>query len=297
MGPSSYLMSIEKLNEKVNKLEALLILLMTSNNRDEDDNAKDLIHILAQANSMGERDFYRFIVDKYEKKRDFADKRKDIDHKINNINNHIKYMAREGDILQEAITEIEENQKTISSELHHYLSNQFLGTDLNSIKLNRFIPVRIYLSDDNDNDIDSITDSTTQLLNEFYFEFSDDFPAEKGSWWKKWFAKSKDTLTHPEVKNRLEKIERAIDNKGLHKPQSEINKNQADAISVLTNSIKDIDSVAIQAGSLLLVKTTNKDYQTSLQVKTLTTKELIYIENNQQILHRPERTLELLSNS
>ncbi|OSM02266.1 putative anti-sigma-factor antagonist [Magnetofaba australis IT-1] len=197
--------------------------------------------------------------------------------------------------LSDSIDRIEERQNSTNKVLHNYLIYQHLGDVLNSVKLDRFIPVRVYLSDDNEADVRKVSSAIDKLLGAFGFEFSDDFPAEKGSWWKKWFAKSTEVATQPEVTDRLEKIERALELKGLHKPQSEVDKAQAEAIAALTAATKDIPNVAIQAGSILLVKTTDGNSGPCLQVRTLSTKELIYLENNQHLLCKPETVMQSLS--
>ena len=100
--------------------------------------------------------------------------------------------------LKAQIQIISESQDAISEDLHHYLICQYLGGDLQNIQLSRFLPIRVYLSDD-EYRADKVTNSISQLLNTIEFTFEDDFPPMMGSWLKKWFAKSTEAMTQPQV--------------------------------------------------------------------------------------------------
>lgn len=93
---------------------------------------------------------------------------------------------------------------------------------------------------------------------------------------------------------RLEKIERAVELKGLGQPQADIDKTQSQAIASLLEAVEKIPNAAIQAGSIILVKTTLTSGPT-IKVKTLSQRELIHLENNQKLLLSPADLLENLS--
>jgi len=298
--------SISELNRKLKRLELLVMALMASDgiNGDPDDLLYFFRQNFREMDRFGdERDFYRtFEKLLYESRRrggNLLDHVHDLEQKV--VETHSKarqnYEHSEEKIrsLANSIEKIEKKQRLTEKELHNYLIYQYLGENLNRIKLDRFIPVRVYLSDESEASVRKVSSAIDRLLSAFGFEFSDDFPAENGSWWKKWFAKSKEVATQPEVADRLEKIERALELKGLHQPQAEIDKAQAEAIAALTVAIKDIPNVAIQAGSILLVKTTDANQGPCLQVRTLSTKELIYLENNQHLLCKPATVMQSLS--
>ena len=82
---------------------------------------------------------------------------------------------------------------------------------------------------------------------------------------------------------------------GLHKPQSEIDKARAEAVANLNDSLNEISSAAIQIGSILYIKTTDDNGKAHLQVRTLSSKEQIYLENNLHLLSRPESLMQSLS--
>jgi hypothetical protein len=156
------------------------------------------------------------------------------------------------------------------------------------------VPLRAYLSDGSDDIIDAISAAINKLINASGFEISDDFDAVIGSWYKKWFAKTTEVATQPEVVKRLEKIERALELKGLGQPQAEIDKKQAEATATLLKAVEKVPNTAIQVGSILLVKVSGPNGPV-VQVRTLSHRELIEIENNPNILVSPADVLKTLS--
>jgi hypothetical protein len=174
----------------------------------------------------------------------------------------------------------------LSAEAHQWLSLQSLGIETSEVRLTRFIPLRVYLSEVPEHGVETVDGAVTDLAKVFGFEIADDFPGIQGSWYKKWFARTKRAVTHPEVIKRLDKIERAIELQNLQIPQAEVDGKQAEAVINLMKSIENVPSAAIQVGSILLIKV-----QTTagpiLQVRTLTQNELIQLENNQKLLCRP----------
>ena len=182
----------------------------------------------------------------------------------------------------------------LSAGTHEWLAIQSLGIDSAEVKISRFVPLRAYLSDTPEGTIENVSDAIGDLLKAFEFEISDDFPPIIGSWYKKWFANTKDIATQPEVIKRLEKIERAVELKGLGQPQADIDKTQSQAIASLLEAVEKIPNAAIQAGSIILVKTTLTSGPT-IKVKTLSQRELIHLENNQKLLLSPADLLENLS--
>jgi len=201
------------------------------------------------------------------------------------------------DTLSELSHKIESLEKTsfaLSVDTHRWLAFQSLGIDASEVRLTRFLPLRVFLSDTSGGAIDDISSAIGKLLEAFDFEISDDFPAVHGSWFKKWFAKTTEVMTQPEVLERLEKIERAVELKGLGQPQAEIDKKQAEAVASLLKAVEKVPNAAIQVGSILLVKLTASD-SAVIQVRTLTQRELIHLENNQRLLSSPADLLEKLS--
>lgn len=193
-----------------------------------------------------------------------------------------------------SVETLSQKNAILSAGTHEWLAIQSLGLDAAEVKISRFVPLRVYLSDTPANAVESVSDAISKLLEAFEFEISDDFPPIRGSWFKKWFVKTRDIATQPEVMERLEKIERAVELKGLGQPQADIDKKQSEAVANLLKAVASIPNAAIQAGSILLVKITSSTGPV-VQVRTLTQRELIHLENNQRLLSSPADLLEKLS--
>lgn len=192
------------------------------------------------------------------------------------------------------IASLERAQKSLSADTHQWLALQSLGISFSDARTARFIPLQVYLSETPDDAISRVTGAVNDLLDAFGFTLADEFPEVRGSWFKRWFARGKDFMSQPEVTDRLEKLERAIELKGLGQPQADIDAKQAGAVAQLTTALSGIPNAAIQVGSILFIKLTSGD-SPAIHVRTLSQQELIHLENNQEMLASPADILERLS--
>lgn len=195
--------------------------------------------------------------------------------------------------------DIKEQEKQLNSskgELHNFIWLSSVGADFKNTKIKRYIPARIYISDPvpNKDTLKNLTERLEKFVELIDFELTDDFPEEKGSWWKRFFFKTKEMLTQDEVLQRVDSAEKALKLKHLDKPQAEANKMQAEAASQLIASLKDTSAACVQVGSLLLIKAPNNNGDSAIFSRTLTEKELKELEENQSILGKPEKVLDWL---
>ena len=156
-----------------------------------------------------------------------------------------------------------------------------------------FIPVRVYLSESNEAELG--TKALNAILDSLDLSVSDVFPVETGSIWQKLFAKTNEIATQPEIAERLQKLERAIDIQGLHQPQSQVDKNEAEAISAIISALDKVSSAAIQVGSVVIIKLPDSDGNSCIQARTLSQRELILLEKNPLLLKEPKNLLDLLA--
>ncbi|SCB29793.1 hypothetical protein GA0061099_1004372 [Bradyrhizobium yuanmingense] len=165
-----------------------------------------------------------------------------------------------------------------------------IGIKPEELRTQRTIPIRIYLSEPaGDETHQAIIDAVVATLGELSFEKDTDLPEESGSWWKRFWARTKDMATQEDVAERLQKLERAAEIALLDKPQAAANKDHATAIATLMKALNNSDKACIQAGNILLLK--NGD---DIIVRTLSPVELRAVEKNQALLKQPQSLLRKL---
>ena len=75
-------------------------------------------------------------------------------------------------------------------QLTEYLVPLSLGLPLDELPLHRFVPVRVFLRRGNPSTVEQVSAAIAEALNSLGFEISDSFPAESGSWFKRWTSRS-----------------------------------------------------------------------------------------------------------
>ena len=130
-------------------------------------------------------------------------------------------------------------QETAQKELHAFLAFKSLGINAKDVSLHRFVPVRVCLSQAEDEQIEEVSEAINSFVSDFGFEVSHEFPAEEGSRWKRWYMRTKETTTGQKLSRILKDIEQALRLRFIELPQSEVNVNDARAISILVRATKD----------------------------------------------------------
>src|SRR2546427_730925 len=184
----------------------------------------------------------------------------------------------ETDKLEDRVQSETIERENLQQELHSYLAMQSIGIDPNTVPLSRFIPVRVYLSVSGRIKVNEVSDAINTLLDFLGFQISDSFPPESGSWWKRWFAKSKEAITQPEVFERLQKAERALELYTIKRYQSTVDKEQAEAAGTVLKSLDNVPKGVCQIATILVIRLTDDFTGTGVCTRTLSTRETIYIE-------------------
>src|SRR5439155_22633610 len=159
--------------------------------------------------------------------------------------------------------------------------------------IQRYVPARVYLADPLPDRmmIQEITGALESLLKTEQLQKADELPEESGSFWQTLWFKTTGFFSRTDVQHRLQKAERAIEVAYLDKPQAEANEHQAKAASELIHALEKTSSACVQVGSLLVVKATGPDGKCGIVARTLTHTELRRIEENTEILRRPDEIL------
>jgi len=155
-------------------------------------------------------------------------------------------------------------------------------------------PIGIYLDTDDIEKIEEAYDAVKKYLSNKEIEIEYGLPPKRGSWFKRLFTKGKDVISSPEFRKRIEEAEHAIKLKTIKKEQSKIDKNQSEAVSNIINATEAIPNIAINIGSLLIVKVTDSNGISNIAVKSLSISEMIAIEKNPDLLQAPSLILDQL---
>ena len=151
-----------------------------------------------------------------------------------------------------------------------------------------------YLKEFSEDNTVKVSQAIKLLTEAFGLEISIEGSPKSGSWFKDWLLKTQELLSEPEVNEKLRKVELALETELLKKKQAEIDKNQAEAVQALIQSIQPTPNAIIQIGSILIVKRTDKDGQSAVIVRNLTSKELITLDEQPSLLQDPNRILKVL---
>lgn len=305
------------LKKRIKRLEALVgILIATGNLEGGDlpfssdleyfvtklfrgfDEDMDLYHFLRHTLHEKERYKYKNVEYFDSKISTIMEDISELERKTNNFEIRIrethnvekKQITNENDI-----NYLKKNIDLIKKDIYPYLSALSNGIDFSEIKIIRYYPLRIYSSEHKNMEaISKLMDAIESFYKIFGFEIADEYAPEFHSWFKKWFLKSKDLLSKEEVKERLEKAERALELMHIQKHQASIDKDLAEAASNVLKATENIPNVACQIGSILLVKITNNNIP-KVMMRSLSPKEMIHLEKNQGLLNNPHNILEELS--
>ncbi|KAA5532653.1 hypothetical protein F0919_17890 [Taibaiella lutea] len=232
----------------------------------------------------------KYVKEFYERLNDFT--------RVNNINTDsilekdiqneaIKEVLKKVDLLKESVEELQVENGELKEIVFNIVSNPDNNLEFGIQR----IPVNIYLDTDNSTDIFNTYTSILDFLDFIGFQKSIEFQAIHGSWIKRLIANSKKALTSSEVTDRIKEVEYGVEVNTILKPQSEIDKNNSEALLNILKSVENIPNAAIRIGSLIVVKVTNTDGEVNVQVRTLSIKELHLLNKRPDLLSKPSEIL------
>lgn len=213
---------------------------------------------------------------------ELAEKIQEINFKLNEIRDD-----------NERIKEEVKSLKSVNNQLKNAFYDSLTTSGVDEKK--QFIPVDIYLDTNSSAEIFKVYTSIIDFLRSIEFDISFEFDAIKGSWIKRIIAKSQKVMTSDEVTDRLKEAEYGIEVNAVLKQQSEIDKNQSEALLNILKSVENVPNAAIRIGSLLVVKITPNEGDVNVQVRSLSIKELHLLNKKPELLHRPQQILTALT--
>jgi hypothetical protein len=221
---------------------------------------------------------------------------------VQSIQNSVQTPGRVRSGMQQLRSEIDHESAGLRLLLDGYLFALSFGLEPDKLPLQRVLPARIYISKVLDHGfryspIRPIVEAFENLLAAFGLERDVSLPPEFGSWFGRFFVRTKEFLSKKEVEERLKLAEHALNRRYIGREQAEIDKVQAEAAATLLNALKDTGNSAVQIGSLLLLRYRDAVGDIQTVIRTLTPREMMFLEQNQDALKEPRSLLQLLAKS
>jgi hypothetical protein len=152
------------------------------------------------------------------------------------------------------------------------------------------LQVEVYLDTEDRRDAEQAFRAVDELVDLLGYERPDvlgDFP---GSIFRRMQALSKEALTSKELRDRLIKVERAVELNYLDTKQAEVDGKEAEAVSKLVGALENVPEACVRLGSILLIK-----YQIStgpiIVTRNLSQVELRALERFPEIQTKPSNVL------
>lgn len=146
--------------------------------------------------------------------------------------------------------------------------------------------VYIYIDTDDDEKIGKIEALTDELVDLLGFDGPLDSRSERGSWIRKSTARIKDGLTSSDVRVRIANLEQMAALYAVDDKQAQVDSKFADVLFRLIDSLKDVPSGCIRAGSTLLVKY-EVNGRSIIQSRKLTASETRALEKYPEMQNDP----------
>ena len=175
-------------------------------------------------------------------------------------------------------------------ELLYRAAFEILDVDSPSI---RYLPVTFYISSGTRDRRDYVLEALSKLLEGIEFRLIDEYEEQRGSLFKRLIFESKKILTRSEVKERVEGLERALQLRGIHKTQAEVNKLNAESAKALCEALGQ-DGFA-RIGSVYVMRISDGSGKPKTIIGELTQEQLRLVEARGPRLMTPQEFMDILS--
>jgi hypothetical protein len=156
------------------------------------------------------------------------------------------------------------------------------------------ISVAVYLDTEDSHLQERVLKCVDSLVAVMGYDGPADISVEDGSIFRSSWARIKKALSSKEVRDRLTKVERAIELAGLDRPQAEVDLLATQAVHTLLVTLADIPSACVRVGSILLVKHQAPEGPVIL-ARTLSQLEIRTLERFPEIQRQPDKVFEALA--
>ena len=121
-----------------------------------------------------------------------------------------------------------------------------------------------------------------------------DVRINRGSWIRKSTARIKSGLTSSEVRARLAQLEQVAELYAIDDKQAQVDAKFASTVSLLIESLKDVPSACVRAGSTLIIKY-EIDGKSVIQSRKLTESEAQALEKYPEMQNDPSNLMGVLA--
>jgi len=149
--------------------------------------------------------------------------------------------------------------------------------------------VSVFTADD---DGMGLKGAVVAVLREFGLGSVAEEPPVLGSWFQRFWARSREIAGSESMRGRLLRLEEAVQLEYLGKRRAEIDKAKAESVAALLGAMKEQKNAVIRIGSIIAIKT-----EDDLVVWTISEMEAAALEKNSQLLGDPVSALKFLRGS
>ena len=185
----------------------------------------------------------------------------------------------------------------IQDNLYGFMSDVSMGLRPSKSKIHRYVPVRFYFSDMPKDKVADFYKALHSFLEAFELQPAlGNYNPRFGSFWEDVKGVTWKRLTREQLEEKLQELEDTVRFHTQELPQSQIDKNKAEATAALLSQLPPDAYGAFQAGTLLILKDFTDDGKPTIQALTLSAMQVMKLNRNPHMIHTtPKLLLELLA--
>jgi hypothetical protein len=206
-------------------------------------------------------------------------------------------LSREIDALKKDLHRLEKNLSLLgkNEQDHHAQTLDLLVTMASelsspSVAVTRLLPVTAYIDNHNYKTFVEVQAALRQIIAEAGFDIAFESDPVRGSWFGRFFVRSKFPVTSEETEAELRRIEQSLEGQINTPAPPEFDTSQSDGVAKLIYSLNGTPDAIIQIGSVLLVKVDGVP-----TVRNLTQAELAFLDRNKRLYKMPKEILDELA--
>jgi hypothetical protein len=178
-------------------------------------------------------------------------------------------------------------------DLFPYFAAIDADVPFDDVRARRVEPIRIFISDHRPELIERLRTYVVALLEEHDSDLVHELPEELGSWYGRWFSRTRNAMTSDQGRVIAQGVEDAL-LAPIEKGQAEVAAMHAESAARLLEGLGEVDVAAFQYGSFLLLKYTDDAGKDIVISRSLTPGQRAVIERSQELLASPHELLVLL---